>query len=390
MDHYQQQLVTYIQQQLANGASLEETIQALSQAGWEPGMVDQALQAMGIQQPSLHQPSIRTAYGSADNNLYRQPATTAQQSIGSSAPTSGDMPHKYTVFRSIADSFRAMSNNFPAYISAAVSSFLIASTALFVIIISSTAMGAAFLGGAIGSGSIVGIVIAAVIFLALFICIYSVALAFMTAAISYPLMSGAEHRQDNVLAVLLHAVKRTPKLTLANATVYLITMGPLIGLMILAILASLAIHSFASIFIVILAYIGGLAWMIVASLRYALTPYVILFEENAPIKQALYKSRHLLLQGGRWFLIKGFVLVFILALLLSAATGADINGTLQGSNSWGADIASAVLILFINNSLVMLYRNRRIIRGSAQPTENGAAENPTQTPLQQNTPAPTY
>ncbi len=101
----------------------------------------------------------------------------------------------------------------------------------------------------------------------------------------------------------------------------------------------------------------AMVWALIAHLRYALAPYVALFEPEVPIKQTLKRSQLLLKKGGQWFVFKGVLLLLVLFILIAVATGSNLR-QLESSNDITLNILFITLSVLIEGALVMLYLNR--------------------------------
>lgn len=377
MDEYQKQLKQYISSHLQAGTAADAIRGELLRAGWPADMVDEAFtQLKGISLPApVTAPDSEGESAASPGPEQQAPATEAaahqeQQQPPDQAQSDMQVPQKYTVFRSIIDGCKAMKHNFPAYLSATVSSMLIAG----VVIEAFTAVVAIILLKAaeplLRGSALTGLVVSLGIIMGLSLIFYAIAYSFMTAAISYPLMSGADNKQDSVFAVLLHALRRTPKLMIVNATVYLIAIAPFFLIFILLLLL-LFVHvgsgagATGRLLLVPLLEIAALIWAFIAFFRYSLTPYVVIFEEKDTIRQALKRSNHLLSGGGKWFLFKGSVLVIVVVFVFLAITGQNLR-QFQQSDSIMNSVFALIVLALVNNSMVMLYRNRRIVRGPSE------------------------
>lgn len=106
-----------------------------------------------------------------------------------------------------------------------------------------------------------------------------------------------------------------------------------------------------------------MAWIIIALLRFALVPYIVLLEPQTKVLAAFGRSSHLLQKGGQWFLVKGFFILLVAVLFLSAVTGQtpDELGDSRNIFVWVIDVALSLLAL---GMLYMLYRNRAAVRGA--------------------------
>lgn len=118
--------------------------------------------------------------------------------------------------------------------------------------------------------------------------------------------------------------------------------------------------------LLIIASFGAVAWSIVALLRYALAPFVALFEPDIPVTGTLARSRQLLVHGGQWFLFKLVLLFIALSVIVSF-----MSGSLATSSEDSLPIVTTVIDTILNvtlgalaiGTLTMLYRNRAATRG---------------------------
>lgn len=126
--------------------------------------------------------------------------------------------------------------------------------------------------------------------------------------------------------------------------------------------------------VLFLATMPAVAWSIVCYFRYALVPYVALFERGTTIRETLGRSNHLLKNGGRWFLFKAFLLSLVIYSLNAALTGQlseqDSTYSLSSGVPMAGEVGSLISVvislgMFVvsNGVLVMLYKNRAATRG---------------------------
>jgi uncharacterized integral membrane protein len=68
------------------------------------------------------------------------------------------------------------------------------------------------------------------------------------------------------------------------------------------------------------------------------------------------------MKGGQWFLVKGFLLLLLLVIVLAIATHKNLS-ELMNSNNIAINIVLIIASIIVNGVLVMLYHNRKIVRG---------------------------
>jgi len=340
MDDHYSQLINYIQQHMQYGTQVPVIRQSLIDAGWDPTMVDLALA-----------------------QILQSPEAQSQVLDHKNPPDTTGVPKKYKVFQAISDTVTAIRQNAKA--------FFLSGSAVFV-----TSCVVTFAVGIV-SGSLFSNSLAGKSFAANIITLYIVTLLLSTivnALIqiigSVTLYDGSEGRKTHAAQILAACRGKLLRVIGANLLFGLSVAGPLIAISILGLILSFSAIGFGSSHsssrtLLLIVLIGGLfssGWMIIAVFRYALAPLVAVFED-IPLSKILARSNHLLAHGGKWFLVKGLLLTLAVMLVLSAITGQSLQETGNTTNP-----ILVVLIILIgilaNGGLVMLYRNRRIVRGS--------------------------
>ena len=370
MDH-QTQLTNYIQQHLQAGTPPDTIRTTLLQAGWHAEMVDQALQDILGQQPSqsaeLPDAAPNTETAPTQQYTYQETATTSTQPTEQQPQQTqpavaavADAPVKYKIFRAVSDTIRAIRNNFPPYLGLTVSSYLI-SGALYVPL----TIGATLLAASLFAESSTLILLAFIIPTLLSLAGLVIVSAFIIAATSMAVADGAEGRKTSFFTTLVKAFKVVPRILGANLLVFAVSIAPIILLTALAFALGGAGGGALMNIILILGGLGSMAWILIAMLRYALAPYVALFEPDVPVTQTLKRSKALLIGGGQWFIVKGILLIFLVAIILGAFTGKPVTEVESSSNP----IVIIILILLnvlVEGALVMLYLNRKAVKAAQQ------------------------
>ncbi len=268
---------------------------------------------------------------------------------------------KYGVIESVADMLRAVMRNpvsfivsvLVALVLAALAAWVIVYAAINVLLENSTTVFASL-------GRIIAVVIALV---ATYTLLYALIYAFMISCISYSL-SGKNH---NVVETLKKGLLRTPRVLRVNILVAIIAYWPIAVLIFMPIFMltnhSLATSPLANGLPVFL--IAAFIWAVIAHLRYALAPYVAVFEPEIPVMQTLKRSRSLLKNNGQWFLFKGILLLIGILIFLGAASGMTLK-ELERSDNVLVNIIYVGVSIVAEGALVMLYLNRTGKQGKAK------------------------
>jgi hypothetical protein len=263
--------------------------------------------------------------------------------------------HKYTVTQSLKDFTEAAKQNFSTFLLSLIISWFL-SILLFLIVgfafLSSLTRSNQFAFGGFGFGtSIISIIMGFIILIILYALVY----AFTLSCIAFSL---APEKYD-LSTTLSKAASVTLRVAGTNALTAIVAIWPFI---IVAMLPLLAVRSSGGALLSLLTIILGLAaivWIFIAMLRYSLASLVAAFEPSVPVTQTLNRSKELLKNGGQWFLLKGFVLVIAIVIIVGVLTGGNtVAYSSSSSNSLTQNIIMAVVSIFIEGALVMLYFNR--------------------------------
>jgi hypothetical protein len=338
-----EQLVAYINQQSERGVSKEAVRQALLQAGHNAQTIDEALAAAGTPAQSVAAPQMPPQQHAV------QPTQQSEQ--GAQPPHQQPAaPAKYRVFRALADAVVAAKNNALSFFAATVVSYALAVLGLF---IAGVVLGSVLFSSLTFTGNWA---IALLLMLLVYGVWYILAYSFVFSSVSLALFNGATGQKTGTAATLRRAVIATGRVIGANALLAVVFVSP----MVLVLLLYFAVRFPSPIlFLLILA---SVVWQLVALLRFALVPYVALFEPEIPLRKTLTRSSHLLKKGGQWFLVKGFLLIMAILIAVSAATGQTLREVESGNDPLSFALL-IVLTLAVNGALVMLYLNRRQVKG---------------------------
>lgn len=192
---------------------------------------------------------------------------------------------------------------------------------------------------------------------------YAFAYAFALSATSLALYDGSEKRKSPLGPTLSASLARMVRVAGATALFALVTFWPMVLIIFLPGILLFSGHTGggASLLLLLLSLLVAIVWTYIATVRFALAPYVALFEPNVAIRDTLKRSKHLLLKGGQWFLVKGFLLLLLLLIILAIVTHQNLR-QLTATGNLLTNLFLIVLSVLINGTLVMLYRNRKIVR----------------------------
>jgi len=325
-------------------------------------MIDRAIEASTIP-PS--QPGI-------PNAASLQPESAMQQhnvghrvtdSAAARSSSSSKAPKKYPVFKALTDAVNAIRNNAKTFALTIIISFVVAAVSLFLI---SLAAGIILVGGTgtnfNSTSKLVVVIIGALLVYTVW---FALANAFVLSATSLAVYDGSDNIKSSVRRTLSVSRARFRRVAAASILYVLLAIWPVVIIIITPLVLLLTGHlgGNSSVLFVPVLILIAIAWEYIAIIRYALTPYVALFEPEIPVTKTLGRSKYLLQFGGQWFLVKGFLLLIGLCIILALITHRSLY-QLTNSNSAFIDIVFILVSIIINAVLVMLYRNRKIVRAT--------------------------
>lgn len=400
MNHQQNELLEYVQKQMQHGSDPERVRQALLGAGWDAATVNGALKHFAPKpaapaahhRPAVqHQPhhqqathptashSPATATGqqhqpaAAQHPHHAQPHnqhTAATHNEDSAKPTD-EAPEEYKVFQAIRDSFKAFQANPQSLSLGAVIGY-----SINLLVTGALVMAAISIIGGIkfseGSPSSEMPLAALLVLTIVGVVAATASQTFVLNTLAIGFRAGAMRRKAPLKATLGAASRTIIRVSLAMLLSAAVTIGPFIAAGFIAAYLSLgslvepsdntsATSDIAGLGISALLLLGTAVWAILAALRYALTPYVALFEKVKLVK-ALGRSHHLSKDGGQWFVFKGFLLYALISILIGAVVE-PISGQGSSTNWLLTTVLSIPVELFVIGGMTMLYRNRQTVRG---------------------------
>lgn len=304
------------------------------------------------------------AAGSPLSGPAQAPTAPATQPQPGAAPKT-----KYTLSQGIREALSALKTNLGAIVLALLISVGVSAIAFFVLaVVALGSLNRASLDTFSPSTFTGTLLVAMAIYIVLYACIS----AFVASMTAFAIADGADGKKGSISQYIQSSLQRIGRVITTSLLVFAVIIGPYF-LLALVLFASIThrnqeIGGFNGL--VILLMIAGLVWMIIAALRYGLAILVAIFEPDVPVTKTLGRSQQLLQNGGQWFLVKGVLLITLIYIVLAALTGglATTSTSDYGSNSHSP--ASFVLNLFglfigilAQAVLVMLYRNRKAVRG---------------------------
>jgi hypothetical protein len=320
----------YVTEHLSKGYTEAQLRDHMFRHGWSHEWIDQAFEAANNKQQ----------LPPSQANPLESPANTRQ---------------KYRVFDAISDSIKAIRENPLTFLTTVIISYAIA---IATVVGAVAALIAVWFGGNILSGRspafpviILGIIIVVILFAA--------ASAFLEACIALAIAN--KQNRLSIKEVLSTSIKATPRVTGANALMTLLIWGPLLFMFVPLLITSLSSSSPGKIVLTSLLFLIFAVWAIIASLRYALMPYVVLFEPSTNITEAMGRSKLLLQKGGQWFLIKGVLLIILIYAVISLITGMTRN-EIESTDNAVVNLILILMNILAITCLTMLYLNRKQVR----------------------------
>lgn len=261
---------------------------------------------------------------------------------------------EYGIINSFQDLFKAVKKNPLTFTLSVIASYVIG----IIIIIITLASLVALLAAGFGFSGFSGTNILLSVFVG--IVIYSLGLAFVYGFTTSCIAFSLSGNKNNLRTTLKKALIVVPRVVATNSLVLVVIYAPIIilGLISLGSLfnRSLGTSSSNPFFVVVpLLLFPAIIWMIIASIRYALAPFVAIFEPDVSVKNTLERSRELLKNGGNLFVIKGALLVLAFIIVLSLTTGGSSYKELEDSDNLFVNLLLIVATIVVEGILVMLY-----------------------------------
>lgn len=347
-------LIPYVTSQLKAGTPAETIKQRLIEQGWTANIVDEVIADVANSvQPAELPASVLLPES-------REPAVAALNEARTPADTN------YTVRRAFRDAFTAIRNNSLA-IGIMILIGLVATGVLYVIFIAAgiaSVLGLGFTTAIFSKNiGVPQLVVTVVVLVVVAAVVSSLVSAFTTSITNLAINDGADNKKSDIKQTLVTGLKRTLRVALATLLSVLIVTSPILLIGLLGLIMVVAIPGLA-IVALLLALVAFPITLLLA-LRLILVPTIALFEPATPLRQLYGRSRDLMKNGGNWFIIKIFVVYFILALIMSIFT-AQVNLAAKspgGASTFIIIVLTSLVQLAYAAVIVSFYRNRKAVKG---------------------------
>lgn len=196
------------------------------------------------------------------------------------------------------------------------------------------------------SGRVITVVI---IGLLVYTLLYALTYAYTLSSIAISLTDKGS--TGTVLKKALYAIPRVLK---TNVLVAIVSFWPLVAVIFFPLLSPRGYGNDSQSILTLIFLIAALIWVLIAQLRYALAPFVALFEPKVSVTKTLQRSQELLKTKGQWFIVKGVLLLIGLMIILGALTHSTFQ-ELRSTDDLYINLIFIFLSVLVEGSLVMLY-----------------------------------
>ncbi len=313
---------------------------------------------VGQQQTAVWDPQAQAAYTAAYPAARVQALNTQTYAAQLAPQLASTRDTSYSALQALIDSFAAARNNFATYIISVVLAFIVAGSSFFLVGLainkffvipfsSLLASPAKLMTSVVGS-------------LALYAVWYILAGAFVLTATSLALFDGSQSRTSTIGNVLTKSLSQIVRMLKALATLGAIALGPMAVVALVPVIA-VSIHGAKSLaYVLPTLYLAALVWSTAVGLRYALVPYVALFEPGLNLKQSFGRSSSLL-AGSQKTMLMGILPFLTVVGALVAFVHYRPQAVLHPANVV-INLVLLLIALIANGALVMLYCNRRLFK----------------------------
>lgn len=260
---------------------------------------------------------------------------------------------KYGIIDSLQDLYGAVKNN-PVSVSLIVLITYITSV-IFLIIVGLLVSIPLIASIMTGSLDLSGLAILSVAALAIYFFSYALVMSYT--------LSGVANSLSPERPKLLLTVKKTFS-SLLRTTIYFLSMwlvahAPLFLLWLVllvtsSIFSSALTDSNVLLFIVPPLIVASL-WVYIALLRFAMVPFIAIFDPKIKLKQSFAKSKQLLANGGQWFVFKGTLITVALLIVITLLTTSDNGDPISEAALYIGALALLFIWFLAQGCLTMLY-----------------------------------
>jgi hypothetical protein len=300
------------------------------------------------------------------------PLDAAAASGRQDAPTGlhpTDTRQKYTLRAGLGDVVRGISSNWLVFFGGLVAT-AVACVVIFGIVFAGM-IGLLKVSGADFAKPNLLILTASVLFCWAF---GSVLNTLLLSNIALSLRDGIAGRSGSLVRQFKDAISSLVRVILTTALVGAAMYGPLFAFAVIlaaALFGSLAtgtgftgtpLSNIGTLLIVMVSMTTAVLWIFFAFFRFALAPFVALFEPQVSVRATLARSHLLLRGGGKWFMFKAAVIIFAIFLITIALSGQTLEQVKTSEN--GVVLFVDIVLTFTSYCLLYaLYRNRVAVKG---------------------------
>lgn len=351
-EQYLTQLINYISENMSRGVSRNDIYAALINSGWDQQFVIQAFEradtCLAVQPPLVEQ------------NETTLPDCTIESS--NITPHPSDKIAKYKLVSAVKDTAKALVVNPVTFLLTFLSSIVISFFSSILLIL--LAYVPLTIIKTTSRSNILALLFAYSLVLVISIIWSSLIQAYFLTSTSLILSESRSRKKASFKKIATLSLTRLFRVVKVNLVTVTVLAWPFFLLIFVAIFEGLASGRAIKI-LVFLVYLAILVFAIVRVImglvRYALAPYVAIFEPETPIIKTLSRSRVLLSGGGNRFIVKLFFLALFMLIVIAGVSGASVQAKNYFINMM-ANIMALVVSVFINGMLLMLYANRRSIK----------------------------
>jgi|GEM_PF-6194432 len=314
----------------------------------------------GAPNQPMMMPQVPQGWGGMPGYPGQQPAAAMPGRLPASVSILPPRPGgPYRLGQALKDSYQAVANNMVNYALVVLISYVLAGT-LFFLTLAIAHKFSLELGYLLNTPG--ELIISIFGCLAVYSLWYIVASTLVITTTSLALFDGTQKRKRTINEILSKAFVTASRVgmasTMAGAIIFLpavlIVAVPLV-IMVGARALPLLQHSLPILYVI------ALAWVIMASMRYALAPHIALFGRDTRTSRTLAKSHEMLALNGQWLVAQMIASLAVIALMLSLVSGQGWQRAVSADNP-AVTAVFATLFLVVNAVLTMIYRDQKSVR----------------------------
>lgn len=207
-----------------------------------------------------------------------------------------------------------------------------------------------------GSFNIAALAVSSFVALAVFYFFYVLAMSLMLSGVAHSLSP----KRPNPLLTIKKTFASLPRTTIYFLTLWLVALAPFAAMYVITLAASSIFSSAPSavnllLFLIPLLSLAAIIWVYIALIRFAMVPLIAILNPKIKLKQSFAKSRQLLANGGQWFIFKGALILFGIAVAIILLTDPKYDNTLPEAVVYVAIFVLLILMFLAQGCLTMLY-----------------------------------